>query len=622
MSAYRGLLAFAALAAATAVACAAPDESAAEPDEDAVDQAVSAAPWQLAVREDPSVLSEHPDTLRALEQKGYDLGTLLSGAPYANAAAFAASREGAALIAAVNEDVTEAKEGDGQLGVGMAFSHRAFDARWLSSTQVSFELVGVANRMDRRHAAPNGCGEIHLVYRLGYANAQAKSRLPMTLMLVYPQAKVGSDCARVAANWMGLPKGSAEGTAAGLAAGPLANLGKANRLELNYQLLRWPSTTRTDMGGHAEYSLRVFARSGNTLAAAPLENTPRTDLTPDEQKALGTWITANAKEIDRGTALLPAQFLATKALSASPKGLGRGQNRPFAQLLGLAGEKLPNVDLAGASVVKSKAALVRRLDTMTCQGCHQARSVAGFHVLGHDRPDMAAVNALIDGFSPHARELADYRKRDLESIAARKERPALPFAERAGAGGYGATCGLGDAGFAAWTCDAGLTCSDINGDDVGICVSQGKRRAGQACEESAVTFSADPHTDKVSAPRVSACELPNGASGRCVRSGGDPGGFPTGMCSGGCATLGKVEGDGICGLAVPSGFNACIGAGKPFEQCVAGGSKQYRRACDVGTPCGQDYVCAAVPGAAAGKGACLPPYFVFQARVDGHLVGR
>lgn len=622
MTAYRSLLVIAALAAVTVAACAAPEESPEGEGEETVDQAVSAAPWQLAVREDASVLSEHPETLRALERKGYDLGTLLSGAPYANASGFAASPEGAALIAAVNSDVAEAKAGDRQLGVGMAFSHRAFDARWLSSKEVSFELVGVANRVDRRHTAANGCGEIHLVYRLGYANAQARSRLPMTVMLVYPQAKINGDCSRVASSWLGLPKTPGDDTATALATGPLARLGKANRLEMNYQLVRWPSTTRTDMGGHAEYSLRVFSREGTTLAAAPLENTPRTDLSEDEQKALGAWVAANVKDIDRGTSVLPAQFLATKAISAAPKGLGRGQNRPFAQLLGVSGDKLPGVDLAGSSVVKSKMALVRRLDTMTCQGCHQARSVAGFHVLGHDRPEMAAVNALIDGFSPHARELAAYRKSDLESVVGRRERPVLPFAERAGNGSYGATCGLGDAGFADWTCDQGLTCSDLNGDDVGMCVSQGRRRVGQACEESTVTFSADPHTDKVSAARVSACELPNGAGGRCVRSGGDPGGFPTGMCSGGCATLGKVEGDGICGLAVPTGFNACIGAGKPFEQCVAGGSKQYRRACDVNTPCGQDYVCAAVPGAAAGKGACLPPYFVFQARVDGHLVGR
>ena len=73
--------------------------------------------------------------------------------------------------------------------------------------------------------------------------------------------------------------------------------------------------------------------------------------------------------------------------------------------------------------------------------------------------------------------------------------------------------------------------------------------------------------------------------------------------------------------AVPNGFNECIGARKPFETCIAGGTKQYRRACSATSPCGPDYVCMAVPGAPPGIGACMPAYFIFQARVGGHLVG-
>ncbi|MBX3263164.1 MAG: hypothetical protein KF782_26050 [Labilithrix sp.] len=43
-----------------------------------------------------------------------------------------------------------------------------------------------------------------------------------------------------------------------------------------------------------------------------------------------------------------------------------------------------------------------------------------------------------------------------------------------------------------------------------------------------------------------------------------------------------------------------------------------RAACNVAVPCRDDYVCAYVPGAPEGTGACMPPYFIFQARVDGH----
>jgi hypothetical protein len=45
------------------------------------------------------------------------------------------------------------------------------------------------------------------------------------------------------------------------------------------------------------------------------------------------------------------------------------------------------------------------------------------------------------------------------------------------------------------------------------------------------------------------------------------------------------------------------------------------RACDADHPCRDDYACARV-SAEATRGACVPPYFVFQARVDGPRADR
>ena len=39
------------------------------------------------------------------------------------------------------------------------------------------------------------------------------------------------------------------------------------------------------------------------------------------------------------------------------------------------------------------------------------------------------------------------------------------------------------------------------------------------------------------------------------------------------------------------------------------------RACDVDSPCRDDYICAR---SGSERGVCLPPYFLFQLRVDGH----
>ncbi|MDD9968221.1 MAG: hypothetical protein OXR73_18425 [Myxococcales bacterium] len=32
----------------------------------------------------------------------------------------------------------------------------------------------------------------------------------------------------------------------------------------------------------------------------------------------------------------------------------------------------------------------------------------------------------------------------------------------------------------------------------------------------------------------------------------------------------------------------------------------------------EDYLCARMPGLPSGQGACVPPYFLGQLRVDGH----
>lgn len=608
---------FACLFAATVVAaCAADpgDDEGLEELEGISEEALVGGNRTLRIAEDPSVLVEHPDTLAALEARGFDLGARLAGSRFADNRAFGATREGAAIIAAIDRDVAAASARDPALGVGMARNHRAFDTKWLRSRETRFELVAVTNRTDLRFKDPSQCGEIHFVYRLAYENASGASRLPMTIMLVYPQPRDGAACDRVAQRWLSTQRAASPAArAADLAWGPLtpALAGVAPRVEIGFQEQRWPSSVRPDMGGHAEYGLRVFARNGSDLVPTALPNTPRTDLDANEKRALAGWIATNVAGIEQGTATLPSSFLAQSATSVAPKELARSENRPFALLFGKDGEGL-------GAIPGSKKELVRRLDTMTCNGCHQSRSVAGFHILGNDKTSMPVVNALVDGISPHTRDLVAFRRQDLEAVARSAGRtPAIakiPFSERgSNEGKVNAACGLRGA-FPAWTCARGLVCSDVSGDDVGLCVSAGARDVGEACEEARVSFGPDAASDRVSGMTTKACGA--GAS-RCNRSSG---GFPNGLCSAGCATPGAVDGNGICGVAVPSGFNECIGARRPFTTCIRGGSKQLRRACDAEKPCGPDYVCADAAGAPPGVGACMPTYFMFQVRVDGHLV--
>jgi hypothetical protein len=263
---------------------------------------------------------------------------------------------------------------------------------------------------------------------------------------------------------------------------------------------------------------------------------------------------------------------------------------------------------------RSSEALVRRLDDMTCAGCHESRAVAGFHVLGQDAPGTTPGNALAVPFSPHVKsELA--RRRDYTMMLAQGGRAddARPFAERSGDtdNGYGAACGLGDPGFASWTCAEGLRCepyeSPASESVIGTCFPPALT-IGDPCEPTRVSVNADPHRDRATGAGEHSCAALGGACE--VASVG----FPGGMCSASCD---RLPGGASCGsIAVLTDFNACIARKAPFAECLAKNVvPRALRACSEDAPCRDDYICAKTGD---GRGACIPPYFLFQMRVDGH----
>jgi hypothetical protein len=188
---------------------------------------------------------------------------------------------------------------------------------------------------------------------------------------------------------------------------------------------------------------------------------------------------------------------------------------------------------------------------------------------------------------------------------------SAPFAEHGAAqGSYGQACALDqDPSFAGWTCPTGLVCSSIEAGSkasIGQCLPA-VPRVGDACERGSVTPRADFLRDRMSQQKVEGCP-----DMICNRSGV---GFPGGMCTADCNAPGAA-----CGaIAILDPFNACLARGQSFLSCIRGNVRPAGlRACDEQNPCRDDYVCAR---AKTGGGACLPPYFVFQLRVDGHSVG-
>ncbi len=581
----------------------------------------------------PELLVKDPRTLVPLEAR-FGISTMLglpridrvpSGADLHEASAAYRS-----ITRAVEEDVRAVQRADRSAGKGFAFAHRLFDERWLRSSEARLELTGITNRLDLSYRG--GCGEVHFVYRLAYATkvgtSVVDSRLPFTMNVLVPQNDDGQKCRTVAARWRTLEGAPVETIREALQSGPLAALAKPSRVEINYQLVRWPSTTREDMGGHAEYALRAFELDGaGDLRPVPLDDTPRGDLAGPERTALLDWIKTNVAEIDQGTARVPAQFLATEVVSVAPRASSRMANRPFSALFNEADLVGAGVTLTGTSTVTSPAALLHKLDGITCNGCHQSRGIAGFHLLGEERVGTMRLNALQVGASPHLLESLSWRRDALRSAEAGEPLPRREAADHASgrAGVYGSHCTLGrDPGFAAWTCGAGLTCKAVEHELLGQCLSDGKPGFGDACEESKVSASVDPHRDTVTSREV-AC----GEGANCLRA---KGGFPDGMCQKRCDALGaRLSSDGktVCsgvpfGSGPLGGFNKCLFELKrPFAECLADDVRPTTaRACDEANPCRDDYACVRIftkgrdhDGAI---GACMPPYFVFQGRVDGH----
>jgi hypothetical protein len=369
------------------------------------------------------------------------------------------------------------------------------------------------------------------------------------------------------------------------------------------------------MAGYAEYLLRVFhpdARRGR-LAPAPLENTPdvaRLERDPGAARALLAWARdpKNLAAIDAGTAVIPESLSATSAVSVAPLGLGRVANRPFAQLIDA--KALADLPLAATKNVRSPLAFLRRLDGSSCMGCHQMRSVAGFHLLGEERDPKKEVDALLLPGSPHldaetARRAA-YVTALVEGRAPDEARP-LPDRERR-PGAYGAHCGRGDAGFRDWGCDAGLVCA-AGDDDLGTCLPPRPPRAGDPCEAGELVASADPLRDRVLARGSQTCERAGACFTRRT-------GFPGGMCG---VLCGAARAEETCGLIpVLRDFNDCVARGTPFDTCILeNANPAAMRACDGDHACRDDYVCARSRSA---RGVCMPPYFLFQLRVDGHVL--
>ena len=216
----------------------------------------------------------------------------------------------------------------------------------------------------------------------------------------------------------------------------------------------------------------------------------------------------NFAELDRGTILIPDKFLAKSAIAPTPVGFAPSNLLPEFGLVQGEGDqsRLCRGRCRGRAAQggqptarpcrtsRSVAGFQRRLNDITCAGCHQTRGIGGFHFPGVDWMAAKPSNSAVVPASPHF--FGDQvRRRDI--LAALRDgrapdyskgfasRPQLRGSrELAGTiynDGWGAHCfrlsakaAENDRSFRNWTCAKGLACQ-VSGEAtrMGMCFVSG-----------------------------------------------------------------------------------------------------------------------------------------------------
>lgn len=390
-----------------------------------------------------------------------------------------------------------------------------FDRDKLEASSTRFVLAGIVNRMDRGYVAADGCGEVRLIYRPVHETSAGAQRLPMTLNLVL-RARGADDtitCRDIAQRWLAAElwteSGGDDARRLLAADGPLASLGPAaiDRLEINLQIATEADAAAGEFA--ADYLLKVFRFdpvSGRYEVAAMENQIDRDRLISDRDlgQAFKRWLLQpdNLAAFDRGTLIVPDAYLARGAIAATPTAFSHSPERPAAGLAGPATSDplIGDADIVAAlqraadsgldfEAIRSPAGFERRLNDITCSGCHQTLGIGGFHFPGVDWTAESTRRVAAPG-SPHFVADQDRRRAILTAVSEARvpnfargftDRPELRGAAAIGhepRDGWGAACGLPDTrgeidpSFRNWTCASGLSCQPVHGTaafPIGMC---------------------------------------------------------------------------------------------------------------------------------------------------------
>jgi hypothetical protein len=543
----------------------------------------------------PIVVVSTPSEIAALSQT-LDFSKLLVGTEHASTRALWRHRRYTSIVEE-NDTVGYYRKGNGA----------AFPRWWMRNSKTFFELVGVANRLDRKDVRVGTCGETRLLYRLAWRDTEERvRRLPVALNLVFEQPDDGHGCRDVAQRWIVERSDDVIATLTG-AKGPLRPdllaLDRLLAIEINAR--QEPQATDNADSTHLlnRLSALPYDRARGVFVEAPLEFqpdetiyhkafTPRralrsfiTDASTMEKVALGTatFPVASREHVPLARRLSPATWTMFglegaylqryEAPALDERGGGDERVGPFTAIFppdAFATDLRPDDEF-----VASAAALLHRLDGQSCSGCHRQRSIAGFHF-----PGAGGEAELRDGMSPHLLAQLEWRQDYVAAIAA-GEPPNLrrPMHDE-GPAGFGAHCSTEDSPIAGRECPSDLSCRPVPGFAYGACM---------------------PADYGGPAP----CTGASSEGGTCL---GPPAVFPGGFRATACTD------DAPC-AAIPTiaDLAACRRAADPWACADARAGRFVVDACMSSADCRDGYACVGET-----TSVCKPAMLVPEYRLFGH----
>lgn len=546
-------------------------------------------PRAIVVVSDPAVV----DQLRA----PLDFSRLLVGTEHASTRALWRHRRYSSII-----------ESEHGVGYYRKDNGPTFPRWWMRNSRTFFELVGVANRLDRKDVRPGTCGETRLLYRLAYrAPDDTMRRLPVAFNVVFEQVDDGRGCRDAARRWL-IDESADVATALTAEDGPLhpSRLVLDRLLAIEINARQEPNTTQN------------FASTGllNRLAALPYDHERGVfveaplELQPDEtiyhkaftpRRALQAFLT-DPKTMEStmlGVAAFPAPTSSgyvplAKRLSVArwtvfglegaylqpyvapaldERGGGDERVGPFTAIF--RPDAFADAVRADDPLLATPSALLHRLDGQSCSGCHRQRSIAGFHF-----PGAGGDGELRDGMSPHLRAQLEWREAYVAAVAAGEPPTMRRPLHNEGPAGFGAHCSTETSPVAGLECAPDFSCRAVAGFAFGTCLP-----SEYAGPEPCTTTGPD--------------------DGTCL---GPPPVFPGGFRATPC------PGKGPCAsIPTVADLDACRRDDDPWQCAGKRAASLVVDACTTSSDCRDGYACVGETNA-----VCMPAMLLPEYRLIGH----